>query len=190
MSVPRSSVLSCSKGFLAKVGTNLNSPKQSQSQNVNVVVNPYERVPVSYPDVKPDAPEEIKERSVETADETLANLEKVIHDKDMLIQALVLCLDIVENNPLIVNKYVIAEENELIKLIQLLCDTEEVELLKADQEAGCCRSSSYDYVSKIYVKKDGNTYNLKYSYADVVEFLTERKISLKFVKSSGKISYK
>ncbi|KAH0789586.1 hypothetical protein GPJ56_006496 [Histomonas meleagridis] len=160
MSVPRSSVLSCSKRFLAKVGTNLNSPKQSQNQNVNVVVNPYERVPVSYPDVKPISPEEpvspgiqgireqsseartslgseIKERSVETADETLANLEKVIHDKDMLIQASVLCLDIVENNPLIVNKYVIAaEENELMKLIQLLCDTEEVELLKADQEAG------------------------------------------------------
>lgn len=181
MSVPRSSVLSCSKGFLARVGTNINSPKQSQSQNVNVVVNPYERIPVKYPDVGEEPPE-VKERSVETADETLTNLERIIHDKDLLIQALVLCLDIVENNPLIVNKYVVAEETELVKLIQLLCDTEGVELLKADNDAGCCRSSSYDYVSKIYVKKDGNTYNLKYNYSDVCEFLSERRISTKFVK--------
>ena len=187
MSVPKSSVLSCSRGFLARVGTNLNSPKQSQSQNVNVVVNPYSSV--HYPDVNTSEPE-VKERSVETANETLANLEQIIHDKDLLIQALVLCLDIVENNPLIVNKYVIAEENELIKLIQLLCDTQEVELLKADSDTGCCKSSTLDYVSKIYVKKDGNTYNLKYNYSDVCEFLSERKISTKFVKSSGKITYK
>ena len=103
MSVPRSSVLSCNRGFLARVGTNLNSPKQSQSQNVNVVVNPYEKVAVQYPN--PDDVD-VKERSVETANETLNNLEQLIHDKDLLIQALILCLDIVENNPLIVNKYI------------------------------------------------------------------------------------
>ena len=199
MSVPKSSVLSCNRGFLARVGANLNSPKQSQSQNVNVVVNPYSSVQSSpdgsmltgarYPDVNGAEPE-VKERSVETANETLTNLEQIIHDKDLLIQALVLCLDIVENNPLIVNKYVIAEEDELIKLVQLLCDTNEVELLKADTDTGCCKSSTLDYVSKIYVKKDGNTYNLKYNYSDVCEFLSERKISTKFVKSSGKITYK
>ena len=53
MSVPKSSVLSCSKGFLAKVGANMNSPKQTQtqSQNVNVVVNPYDQISVKYPEV-------------------------------------------------------------------------------------------------------------------------------------------
>lgn len=188
MSVPRSSVLSCNRGFLARVGTNLNSPKQSQSQNVNVVVNPYEKVAVQYPN--PDDVD-VKERSVETANETLNNLEQLIHDKDLLIQALILCLDIVENNPLIVNKYIIAEEEELVKLVRLLTDCDSVELLKADTDASCCKSSNYDYVSKIYVKaKDGNTYNLKYNYPDVTEFLYDRKISTKFVKSSGKISYK
>ncbi|KAH0798580.1 uncharacterized protein GO595_008445 [Histomonas meleagridis] len=143
MSVPKSNVLSCNRGFLARVGTNLNSPKQSQSQNVNVVVkgvsNPYENVAV-YPNVNAtENNPDVKERSVETANETLTNLEQIIHDKDLLIQALVLCLDIVENNPLIVNKYVIAEEEELVKLVQLLCDTQEVELVKADTDAGCCK---------------------------------------------------
>ena len=33
------------------------------------------------------------------------------------MQVLVLCLDIIENNPLIVSKYIIADEDELIKLM-------------------------------------------------------------------------
>ena len=189
MSVPHSSVLSCNRGFLAKVDTNVNSPQQSQ--NVNVVVNPYERslssgsFSVHYPEVKNidnDNVNNTKERSIETANNTYDNLQKLIHDKDLLIQALVLCLDIVENNPLIVNKYIVAEEEELIKLIQLLCDTSEVQLIKADNDIGCISHSKYNYITKIYVVKDGNTYNLKYSFPDVVEFLDNRKISLKFVK--------
>ena len=189
MSVPKSSVLSCSKGFLAKVGANMNSPKQTQtqSQNVNVVVNPYDQISVKYPEVTENNTNNlnenvVKERSVETAGELYNNLEKIIHDKDLLIQALALCLDIVENNPLIINKFVIAEEKELVELIKLLCDTNDVELLKADGDAYCCKPAEYDIISKILVKKDGNTYNLKYSYSDVMQFLYERKISTKFVK--------
>lgn len=191
MSVPKSSVLSCSKGFLAKVGANMNSPKQTQtqSQNVNVVVNPYDQISVKYPEVTENNTNNlnenvVKERSVETAGELYNNLEKIIHDKDLLIQALALCLDIVENNPLIINKFVIAEEKELVELIKLLCDTNDVELLKADGDAYCCKPAEYDIISKILVKKDGNTYNLKYSYSDVMQFLYERKISTKFVKVS------
>ena len=192
MSVPKSNVLSCSRGFLARVNTNLNSPQQNQ--NVSVVVNPYERsrsadhIEVKYPDVNDN--NDVKERYIETAENTLTNLENIIHNKDLLIQALVLCLDIMENNPLIVNKYIIADEDELIKLIQLLTDCNEVELLKADTDTFCCKSNTYDYVSKIYIKKDGETYNLKYSYPDVIEFIDKRKISLKFVKTISGISYK
>ena len=189
MSVPKSSVLSCSKGFLARVNTNVNSPKQTQSQNVNVVVNPYDQISVKYPDLNdtnvdnnPNNNNNVQERSVETAGELYNNLEKIIHDKDLLIQALVLCLDIMENNPLIINKFVIADETELVELIKLLCDTNDVELLKVDGDAYCCKSSEYDIISKILVKKDGNTYNLKYSYSDVMQLFYERKISTKFVK--------
>ena len=189
MSVPRRSVLSCSRGFLASLNANINSPQQNQ--NVNVVVNPLDRVSVKYPDINNNEAEnnDVKERSVETAEETLINLQNIIHDKDLLIQALILCLDIIENNPLIVNKYIIADEDALIKLIKLLTDTSEVELLKADPDSYCCKSNTYDYVSKIYVHKDNETFNLKYSFPDVCEFLTQRKISMRFVKSTG-ITYK
>ena len=201
MSVPKSTVLSCSRGFLAKTGINLASPKQSQSVNVNVLTpcqsNPY-LTECHYPDVSTDqtntisrniSQNELNEnnppiqtRSIETAENTLNNLQSIIHDKDLLIQALVLCLDIYENNPLIINKYVVAQEQQLIKLIQLLTDSENVELLKYDETVGClCKSEKYDYVSKIIVKKNNETLNLKYSFADVSEFLYEHKISTKLV---------
>ena len=87
-----------------------------------------------------------------------------------------------ENNPLIINKFVIADETELVELIKLLCDTNDVELLKVDGDAYCYKPAEYDIISKILIKKDGNTYNLKYSYSDVMRFLYEGKISTKFVK--------
>ena len=89
---------------------------------------------------------EIKERSmvqstapegIDTAKDTLTNLNQIIKNKDMLIQALVLSLDIIQNNPLIINKYVIADEHELALLIKYLTDAEEVDIIKNDHECSC-----------------------------------------------------
>lgn len=189
MSVPKSNVLSCSRSFLAKTDLGYCSPKQSQ--NVNVVVSPqmchYDANPT--PKAQPDfiyetpAPAEVKERSIDTANDTLSNMEAIIKNKDYLIQALVLCVDILQNNPLIINKYVIAEERELALLVKYLTSADEVTILKDDHECKGClgKGDKYDVVNRIMVKKDGEIYNLKYSYPDVVQFLFERRFSTKFI---------
>ena len=192
MSVPKSNVLSCSRSFLAKTDLGYCSPKQSQ--NVNVVVSPqmchYDANPT--PKAQPenevpysiyDANPEVKERSIDTANETLKNMESIIKNKDLLIQVLVLCVDILENNPLIINKFVIAEEKELSLMIKYLTDADEVDIYKVDHECKCTigKSEKYDIVDRIIVKKNGEIYNLKYSFPDVVQFLFERRFSTKFV---------
>ena len=192
MSVPKSNVLSCSRGFLAKTDLGYCSPKQSQ--NVNVVVSPqmchYDVNPNANPQAEPvlnpyDTPAEsqVKERSIDTANETLKNMESIIKNKDLLIQVLVLCVDILENNPLIINKFVIAEEKELSLMIKYLTDADEVDIYKVDHECKCTigKSEKYDIVDRIIVKKNGEIYNLKYSFPDVVQFLFERRFSTKFV---------
>lgn len=173
MSVPKSNVLSCSRSFLAKTDLGYCSPKQSQ--NVNVVVSPQ----MCHYDANP----EVKERSIDTANDTLSNMEAIIKNKDYLIQALVLCVDILQNNPLIINKYVIAEERELALLVKYLTSADEVTILKDDHECKGClgKGDKYDVVNRIMVKKDGEIYNLKYSYPDVVQFLFERRFSTKFI---------
>ncbi len=191
MSVPKSNVLSCSRSFLAK--TDLGYCSAKQSQNVNVVVSPqmchYDATPNPY-DVQAGEEElrlnevpKVKERSIDTANETLKNMESIIKNKDLLIQVLVLCVDILENNPLIINKFVIAEEKELSLMIKYLTDADEVDIYKVDHECKCTigKSEKYDIVDRIIVKKNGEIYNLKYSFPDVVQFLFERRFSTKFV---------
>ena len=190
MSVPKSNVLSCSRSFLAKTDLGYCSPKQNQ--NVNVVVSPqmchYDATPKAQPENEVpysiyDANPEVKERSIDTANETLKNMESIIKNKDLLIQVLVLCVDILENNPLIINKFVIAEEKELSLMIKYLTDADEVDIYKVDHECKCTigKSEKYDIVDRIIVKKNGEIYNLKYSFPDVVQFLFERRFSTKFV---------
>ena len=226
MSVPHSTILSCSRGVLAKTDVGYCSPKQSQNSssyaenNVKVVVYPKkEDARINAPTengLKDDScsflrlqrsqslshemanpyattndstenSNEIKERSIDTAKDTLTNLNQIIKNKDMLIQALVLSLDIIQNNPLIINKYVIADEHELALLIKYLTDAEEVDIIKNDHECSCSVSKKYDIINRIMIKKNGEIYNLKYSYPDVNQYLYDRKFSTKFIKPT--VSY-
>ena len=190
MSVPHSTILSCSRGVLAKTDVGYCSPKQSQNSssyaenNVKVVVYPKKETQNENPYAQNETPDEskIKERSIDTAKETLTNLQQIIKNKDMLIQALVLSLDIIQNNPLIINKYVIADEHELALLIKYLTDAEEVDIIKNDHECSCSVSKKYDIINRIMIKKNGEIYNLKYSYPDVNQYLYDRKFSTKFIK--------
>ena len=184
MSVPHSTILSCSRGVLAKTDVGYCSPKQSQNSssyaenNVKVVVYPKRETqnenPYATTNDSTENSNEIKERSmVQSA---------IIKNKDMLIQALVLSLDIIQNNPLIINKYVIADEHELALLIKYLTDAEEVDIIKNDHECSCSVSKKYDIINRIMIKKNGEIYNLKYSYPDVNQYLYDRKFSTKFIK--------
>ena len=199
MSVPHSTILSCSRGVLAKTDVGYCSPKQSQNSssyaenNVKVVVYPKKETqnenPYATTNDSTENSNEIKERSIDTAKDTLnqkdrssAALCAIIKNKDMLIQALVLSLDIIQNNPLIINKYVIADEHELALLIKYLTDAEEVDIIKNDHECSCSVSKKYDIINRIMIKKNGEIYNLKYSYPDVNQYLYDRKFSTKFIK--------
>lgn len=229
MSVPHSTILSCSRGVLANTDIGYCSPKQSQysssyaennvkalnaKNEVHVVVYPkneslpelnsnkFETLPLvntrsegskANPYVQTEdfvtesttqdeqSKGSFKTRSIDTANETLTNLNQIIKNKDMLIQALVLSLDIIQNNPLIINKYVIADENELALLIKYLTGADEVDIIKNDHECSCSVSKKYDIVNRIMISKDGELYNLKYSYPDVNKYLFDRKFSTKFV---------
>lgn len=126
--------------------------------------------------------EQFKERSIETAKLSLQEMESLIKNKNNLIEALSLILDIYENNPLIVNKFIVAQEEELTKLLFLLTDAEQIELIKTDPETGCtCKVDKYQHIQKIMIHKNGNTLNFKYSYPNVVQLLDNRRISWRIV---------
>ena len=92
-----------------------------------------------------------------------------------------LIIDIQHSNPLIVNKYIIADDATLIKLVSLLCNATEVHIDADDIECGCTTKNTYRKVHAIFVVVNGETKNLKYDFSDVMYTLKELHISTKFV---------
>ena len=194
-----------------------NSQTTTQNVNVNIVspltkdreIAISHTTDPSFEDVKPDITEceklpvdlindrvirppqtdtvDIKERSIESAMLNLEEMEGIVKDKNSLIQALALIIDLYENNPLIVNKLIVAHEEELIRLLMLLTDADSVEIVKKDTvDGGClCKIPKYDLVDKIMIHKGQELYNLKYSFPSVIRLLDNRKVSIKIVQNDS-----
>ena len=92
-----------------------------------------------------------------------------------------LIIEIQHNNPLIVNKYIVADDETLMKMVALLCNATEVNIDADDLGRGCLTKNIYRKVHSIYVTVDGQTKNLKYDFSDVMKTLKDLHISVKYV---------
>ena len=90
-------------------------------------------------------------------------------------------IDIQHNNPIIFNKYIIADDATLVRLVALLCNATEVHIDADDVGRGCMSKNIYRKVHSIYVAVDGQILNLKYNFADVMKTLKDLHISTKYV---------
>ena len=136
MSIPHSKVLSVSKGFGLGAEFHNNSPTSTQVVNVNINKNterehaennkptsdpaavsyapldsnPYNNL--SEPPAPAPAPPQEESKNNE--------LQELLQYKDNVIEALSSLLKIVESNPLIINKLIVASIEDLASLIKLL----------------------------------------------------------------------
>ena len=90
-------------------------------------------------------------------------------------------IDMLKNNPLMYNGFIVVDDVQLMRLIQLLTDANDVQLETDDLGEGCFTKKIYRKVHTIYVIKDGKTLNLKYNCPDIMKKLSDMGISLKFV---------
>ena len=102
-----------------------------------------------------------------------------IEDKDRQIEVLESLLSCYENNPLIINKFVVCQYETLMNIIKVLTNGEKVEFsLDEDKSCTCC-NSKYIYISKIFVTKDGKTQEFKHAFNEKYSLLQRHGISLK-----------
>lgn len=215
MTVPKSKVLSVSKGILALADLKHNSPEVSQHVVVNVrsndtkaerepktrnavingeelsdvvIVQPSPSSPSPQMDVKYDPPNPYAAASRPTGEpcepySAITHLQALVSEKESIAKALSIMLELVENNPLIINKLIIAPSATLAELIKLLASADDVKIsYMLDQDVGCsCGSVKYVPIDKIYVVKHGDTQVLKYAYPDVIQILDQHRISYKLV---------
>ena len=209
MSVPKSKVLSVSKGLIGlnemrtgcptnhqNVVVNVHNDLNSTPKSVRKAVIDGEELsdvvvidPLPNNDVKQEAKIKCESSNVKTREianeidikEDYEQLLKVVKTKDAITQALSIMLNLVEHNPLIVNKYIISPKDILINLIQLLTEADKVEIImNVDVDCGCSSNNKYSIIDKIYVSKDGSTSILKYGFAEALQILEIHRISTKF----------
>ena len=215
MTVPKSKVLSVSKGIMALANLTHNSPNVKQNVIVKNYVTPVVKEPetktrnavidgvedpnvvivepttnkdekVSYNNPYESLPECAEERdlsSIEDIRNAYNQLNETIKEKENVAQALAIMLNLIENNPLIINKLIIAPADVLTELIKLLTSSDEVKInYLIDADVGCsCGINKYIAIDKIYVIKNGETKILKYGYPDAIQLLDQHKISYKLV---------
>jgi len=98
-------------------------------------------------------------RSLNDALQKTEEISETLEDKENVIKALTLIIEILQSNPLIVNKYVVAEEETLAELIRLMTNSEAVEIDTSDVECSCLRSQ-YKIIKRIYITKDNEVYSI------------------------------
>lgn len=183
MSIPHSKVLSVSKGFAAAAELHNNSPTSTQVVNVNINKEPINENSDYAERSEPQEEEKISAFPEKPISSDVVDFKESVGNKDNIIEAYSLLLKIVENNPLVINKFIIAKGSELAQLIQLLTEADRVDINKSDDVDCHClnKSISYSAVEKIYVVKDNQTFNFKYAYPNANKILDEHHISVKIV---------
>ena len=135
-------------------------------------INPEQLSTVAYPYASvPQTVNPIQERSIDLTED--------LADKDAQIEVLEALLSCYENNPLIINKFVVCQYNTLMNIIKVLTAAEKVEFsLDEDRSCTCC-NSKYIYISKIFITKDSKTQEFKHAYNEKYSLLQRHGISLK-----------
>lgn len=194
MSIPHSKILNrsaktinVSKGVMALAKVKRDSNISDNTQNVNVTINNSSKEVEEQKIVKKDnvyfVEDEVNSR--DCAEE----ISQIASDREYDIainKALSLIIELLESNPLIVNKFIVPHENTFIDLIQSLTLADSVEIKYNDVidiDCGCFTSTdvSYSYVDKIYVIKSDETASLLYNYPDVIQLLDSHKISYQWI---------
>ena len=188
MSLPKSKMLSASKSIMAIASLKHDVQRQHQKQVVNVNV---QQPPIT---VHYQAPYEIDEnitvvlqpvapvvQSRDAADsKTLDELQAMLNNSENVAKALIMIIDIMQSNPLIINKLIVPFQQPFIDLVQPLTAADDVDIQYND-DIGCFASSKYKVVDDVYIIKNGDTQSLKYGFPEVLRLFDRFNISTKMI---------
>ena len=133
-----------------------------------------------FPDLESTNPyKNLQTRDLFTVETNVKDLESIINEKDNVIKAQAIIIDMFQNNPLIINKYIIASTETLSELIKLLTGAETVEIEFADIEC-TCKDPKYAIIKKIFLTVKGEIYSIELC-PSVMRLFENYKISLSFV---------
>lgn len=160
--------------ILSSDATNGVNVKQTQNTTITLKSDDPE---VSLEVVQP----QVTAAQVSPAAERDIDLTVDITDKEKQIEILELLLQIYENNPLIVNKFVVCKGVDLVNLIKLITNADKVELMLSEDFGCTCGSNKYVTVDNIFITKGGKSVEFQQGFNDKYTLLLKHSISLKLI---------
>ena len=115
----------------------------------------------------------------------LQDLHSMLNNYETVAQALILIIDLIQSNPLMINKLIVPTEDSFRELLMVLTGAEDVDFKYLD-DVGCTLSSKkYRLVEEIFITKDSEPKSLKCAYPEVARLFDRFKISTKMVASKA-----
>ena len=162
--------------------TNINvSPSAQAPSGISAPIPTLNYPDPNFPSVSPNVTDQtvLPTDPVAVAYKTQEEIEKEALLREINVLKLIIIIQ--HSNPMIVNKYIVADDDALGKMVGLLCNANEVHLDAEDVGVGCVSKKTYRKVNSIYVVVNGETLNLKYNFPAVMKTLKDLHISTKFV---------
>ena len=119
-------------------------------------------------------------RDVDTAYAELGELKSLLNNSESVSQALILIIDLIQSNPLMINKFIVPVESTFKELITVLTGANEVDV-KYNDDVGCTIGKKYKLIEDVYVVKNSETLNIRYSFPEVLRLFDRFKISTKMI---------
>ena len=170
----------------ASVITNTNPRTPVQEPQPSSFQEPVEEPPVIERDIvlEPEQPDVTTDTTTKDFYEELDNLHMIVNNYEAVAKALILIIELLQSNPLKLNKIIVPTEPAFKELIMVLTSADDVELRYSEDIACGISSKKYRVIEDIIVIKNQEPKSLKYSHPDIIRLFDRFNISIRMIAKS------
>ena len=167
----------------ASVITNTNPRTPVQEPQPSSFQEPVEEPPVIERDIvlEPEQPDVTTDTTTKDFYEELDNLHMIVNNYEAVAKALILIIELLQSNPLKLNKIIVPTEPAFKELIMVLTGADDVEIRYSEDIACGISSRKYRVIEDIIVIKNQEPKSLKYSHPDIIRLFDRFNISIRMI---------
>ena len=113
--------------------------------------------------------------------EELDSLHAIVNNYETVAKALILIIELLQSNPLKLNKIIVPTEPAFRELILILTQADDVEIRYSEDIACGISSKKYRVIEDIIVVHNQEPKSLKYSHPDIIRLFDRFNISIRMI---------
>ena len=134
--------------------------------------------------LEPEQPDVTTDTTTKDFYEELDNLHTIVNNYEAVAKALILIIELLQSNPLKLNKIIVPTEPAFKELIMVLTGADDVEIRYSEDIACGITSRKYKVIEDIIVIKNQEPKSLKYSHPDIIRLFDRFNISIRMIAKS------